>query len=205
MKAIISIALFVSFCSGCIAHYSRNEEAERKWIEAPPEDEKIEGAVVPPKTESNIFYLAPGAFTGLGVSKPNDEKSVFNINLGAELTLGYARGKGFTSNFINDKEFAPPCDFTLALKLGWTALDRVWGVNGPAYAEAIYGIMPSPGFFFGFGAGWIGQLEDERHGFVITGYLGPFYMRIQHLVSDRTEVLWGLRFEVPIMFIFAAP
>ena len=200
-KRVITTALFL-LCQACVVYHRPSMETEREWLSSPPKIIQAEGAVAPSPIDADMVYFSPGVFGSTGVVKPAAQERTFNANIGFEYTLGWAKTSYRPHMLEHGVLKAPSVDTGVALKLGWTAFEREGGFSGPLYVETVLGKGPRPGLLLSMGLGWITDLDEGDHGFLISGYLGPFYLRLQKLVHGRTEFLFGLRVEFPIIFIF---
>ena len=192
----------LSCAAGRVVYHRPSVASEQAWIEAPPDDIKEEGAHKAPQSAADVLFVSPAMFGSLGVFSPVKGERRYNDNLGLELTTGWGETMYSSSDFRNERQPLIRLSRCYALKVGWTFGDRRRGYNGPMYLEFLGGTGVSPDFMIGLGAGWIFRPFEQEHGFLVTGYMGIFYMRFQRLVHVSSEVLWGIRLGYAFKFIF---
>ena len=203
MKRAVLLTVLLCACSGYVVNYRDNDQADRRWVETPPENIEKEEAELPPPKEVSVVLVAPGAFAGLGYERTfSPEHRAFNADIGLETTVAFGKGRyEYPFDYDFSHRFIPSLDFLVGLKAAWVIVDRVSLAPGPMFCEVVGGVLPWPQIPFAVGLGWNGRLDENKHGVVGSLYLGPVYVRFQHLLHDSLTVMFGVSVTVPLGFL----
>lgn len=137
------------------------------------------------------FTVSPGFISALGGRFT--DAAAFQALLGLELTLRYGRSHRSHSHPSDLEYFS---DQSLGLSVAWTPLVA----RGSALVQVELDYLGHP---LAGGLGWHIAPGTRLHGPQATVFLGPLYVRAQHLLGDSTSLHVGLQIKFPLTWTWA--
>ncbi len=198
--SVVALVLAVT-ASGCVVHQARNKDAAVRWIETPPEAIEEEGLMERRTEGYRALWLSNGGFAAVGLEWPRTGGRAKNADAGVETTIAFCPRSLDASPPSGDlPRVELPSGIFYGLNLGLSIAERQGGAVGPAYVEAQVALSLDLGAYLGTAAGWAADFDEGHHGPQVTAFLGPFYMRVTHLLRDSTNLLFGITLKLPLVF-----